>query len=411
MSKVIFDETSQTWFNEREIRNLPIAYGIVYWDDNYYEWGYFNQREDYKVVEINGDIVRVLIRNCKKPLYFNRAQGIYSTVNPGIDTTFAYGKFPYTFTRYYSTRYLEEAFQAKQKIKDEVSYKYINELPYTFGLEYETSAGYIPQEELYRVGLIPLRDGSITGIEYSTIVLGGNKGINALREQLKVLREYTIFDQDCSLHIHFGHFKLSPQVLFRLNNLFASSDIGYYSVPWAFETNRYKSNGKSYCKMNVPFSDFNSLYRTYVGREFFGDLFQPHPSDTSGDRKWNVVSRYKALNLINAICYDNAKTAEFRFLRPSYNFDKILVWIFVLGAFIKYAEDTKVRAIKNISVERIIKTVYSAELAQVLIRALHLQREVVQTQTLVKDYYGMRVDIEDQILTYQNMSKNCEFFY
>ena len=94
-----------------------------------------------------------------------------------------------------------------------------------------------------------------------------------------------------------------------------------------------------------------------------------------------------------------------------YNFDKILVWIFVLGAFIKYAEDTKVRAIKNISVERIIKTVYSAELAQVLIRALHLQREVVQTQTLVKDYYGMRVDIEDQILTYQNMSKNCEFFY
>lgn len=53
MSKVIFDETSQTWFNEREIRNLPIAYGIVYWDDNYYEWGYFNQREDYKVVEVN----------------------------------------------------------------------------------------------------------------------------------------------------------------------------------------------------------------------------------------------------------------------------------------------------------------------------------------------------------------------
>ena len=64
MSKVIFDETSQTWFNERELRNLPIAYGIVYWDDNYYEWGYFNQREDYKVVEVNGDIVRVLIRNC-----------------------------------------------------------------------------------------------------------------------------------------------------------------------------------------------------------------------------------------------------------------------------------------------------------------------------------------------------------
>lgn len=411
MSRVIFNETTQTWLDEKDLRILSIYYGIVYWDDNYYEWGYFNQKEDYKVVEIEGDAVKVLTRNCKKPLYFVRAKGVYSTVNQGIDTTFAYGGFPYTFTRYYSTRYLEESFQAKQKIKDEISFKYIDELPYTFGLEYETSAGYIPQEELYRVGLIPLRDGSITGLEYSTIILGGNKGINALKEQLEVLREYTIFDQDCSLHIHFGHFKLSPHVLFRLNNLFASSDIGYYCVPWAFETDRYKSNGKNYCKMNVSFCDFNSLYRTFVGREFYGDLFQPHPSDPSGDRKWNVTSRYKALNLINAICYNNAKTAEFRFLRPSYNFNKILVWIFVLGAFIKYAENTKIRAIKNISVGRILKTVYSAELAQVLIRALCLQKEVVQTQTLVKDYCGMRVDIEDQILTYQNMSKNCQFFY
>ena len=93
------------------------------------------------------------------------------------------------------------------------------------------------------------------------------------------------------------------------------------------------------------------------------------------------------------------------------NFDKILVWLFVLGAFVKYAEMTAIRAVKNISVDRIIKTVYSAELANMLNRALRLQREVVQTQILVKDNYGMRVDIEDQILTYKNLSKNQKFFY
>ena len=72
---------------------------------------------------------------------------------------------------------------------------------------------------------------------------------------------------------------------------------------------------------------------------------------------------------------------------------------------------TAVKAVKNISVERIIKTVYSAELANMLNRALRLQREVVQTQILVRDNYGMRVDIEDQILTYKNLSRNQKFFY
>ena len=72
---------------------------------------------------------------------------------------------------------------------------------------------------------------------------------------------------------------------------------------------------------------------------------------------------------------------------------------------------TAVKAVKNISVERIIRTVYSVELANMLIRALRLQREVVQTQCLVKDNYGMRVDIEDQILTYKNLSRNQKFFY
>ena len=72
---------------------------------------------------------------------------------------------------------------------------------------------------------------------------------------------------------------------------------------------------------------------------------------------------------------------------------------------------TKIKAIKNISLNRIIKTVYSTELANMLIRALKLQKDVVQTQILVRDYYGMRVDIEDQIMTYKNLSKNCKFFY
>lgn len=407
MPKTVFNETTRKFES-----SLGLIRGVVNWNDRCFELGYFSRTDDYRIVdfpEIGQQYT--LVRTCTRPLYFNRALGTYSITEPENAIVFAHGGFPYSFNRFYSTRYLEEQFQAKNKIKEEVMYKYINELPYTFGLEFETAGGYIPEEELYRVGLIPLRDGSITGLEYSTIVLGGNNGLNALKEQIDVLKEYTIFDKECSLHIHFGSFELTPEILLRLNNLFASSDINIYAVPWAFRTANYKANGKDYCVKNKSFQSFYTLYQNLVGRPYFGNLYQPHPSDNSGDRKWNITTRYKALNLVNAICYDHAKTAEFRFLRPTYNFNKILVWLFVLGAYVKYAENTKLKAIKNISLTRIIQSVYTTELSNLLIRALKLQKEVVQTQVLVNDNYGMRVDIEDQILTYENLSKKYGFFY
>ena len=408
MSIKVYNETDKKW----EDFSTNLIKGVVYWNNDYVEFGYFNKTDNYRIVEIplNGRYP-VLLNNCDRPIYFDRAKGIYSLTEPDNNIIFACGNFPYSFERYYSTRYLEEQFQAKHKVYNSIMYKYINELPYTFGFEFETSAGYIPEEELYRVGLIPLRDGSITGLEYSTIVLEGNNGLNTLREQLEVLKEYTIFDKECSLHIHLGSFELTPTILLRLNNLFADSDIDNYVTPWAFLTREYKRNGKDYCIKNKSYLSFSQLYSALVGRNYYGSLFQPHPNDLSGDKKWNIASRYKALNLVNAVCYNNAKTAEFRFLRPTYNFDKILVWLFVLAAYVKYAEMTKIKAIKNISLNRIIKTVYSTELANMLIRALKLQKDVVQTQILVRDYYGMRVDIEDQIMTYKNLSKNCKFFY
>jgi hypothetical protein len=62
---------------------------------------------------------------------------------------------------------------------------------------------------LYELGLIPLRDGSITGIEFSTVVLQGNEGLNLLKQQVEALNANTIFDKDCSLHIHFGGLNLT----------------------------------------------------------------------------------------------------------------------------------------------------------------------------------------------------------
>ena len=56
-------------------------------------------------------------------------------------------------------------------------------LKYSFGFEFETSGGNIPLEELYRTGLMPLRDGSISEHEYTIIPLVGDFGLPVLENQ------------------------------------------------------------------------------------------------------------------------------------------------------------------------------------------------------------------------------------
>lgn len=344
----------------------------------------------------------------KDKLNFERRTGLY-TFNPvSKQEVYAAGGFPYTFTRYYNTRFLNDMFEKWREDYNNIQFRYADEMPYTFGLEFETSGGYIPEHELLHLGLIPLRDGSINGLEYSTIVLKGQKGLNTLYEMIKCLRKYTIFDKECSLHVHLGNWRLSEDTILRLNNLFSSTSLGCYLPRDTYNTERYKATGKSYCKRNASYSDFNTLYETLVGRSYYGDLRQPHPKDISGTRKWNICTRYKALNLINALCYNFGKTAEFRILRPTYNFDKIICWLYIFAAFIKYAE--KGYRVTT-SIDTILNKVYSPELVSILKKFLQLEREVVEKQTRNGDYIGADVSLEDSIITKQNLSSGENFFY
>ena len=322
--------------------------------------------------------------------------------------------FPYNLDNHnYNTKFVEHLFRGKQHIEHNVDFKFINEFPYTFGLEFETAGGLIPQHRLYELGLIPLRDGSISGVEFSTVVLKGNSGLNLLKQQVEELDKHTIFDKDCSLHIHLGNFELTEEVLLTVNNLFCCSDISRYLPPYTFSTHMYKTNKeKNYCEFNNKYMSFQGMYLDLVGRNFYGDFTQPHPKDLNGTRKWNIRSRYRAVNFINALCYAGPKTIEYRMLRPTYNFSKMLGWLFIYGAFIKYAERNqgkgKLFYRARVSTENIIRSVYSAELADILCKFLQLSYQVVNTQTAYDDNYGMRVDIEDKIITYESFG---HYFY
>lgn len=260
-----------------------------------------------------------------------------------IINCFGNGNFPYLcLSRKYEASYNLNFLSKYTKLEDFPTRNIANYINYTFGIEFETSSGYIPEEKCFENGLIPLRDGSISGIEYSTIVLSGNSGFNLLEKQIKLLNEYTTFNKECALHIHFGGFPLDTEKILYLNNLFYNMfntiDLIQILPTATFHTDLYKKNNKSYCELNNYFDNFDDLYQNFVGMPYMGSLTQPHPNDIERVAKWNIHSRYVACNLVNMLCYKGPKTVEFRFLRPTKNKDIILFWIYTLNALLLCAE-------------------------------------------------------------------------
>ena len=287
-------------------------------------------------------------------------------------------------------------------------------LRYTFGLEYETSMGVIPEELCFRDGLIPLRDGSITGNEYTSTVLNGEWGLGMVKQEVDTLRKYTIFNQDCALHVHMGGYPLERKALFVLYQIVWMLERRLYDnlIPRdSFNTAKYKGSGKDYCKRLPENNDFNNIFKYFTTLNYFGSLTQPHPSDPQRDRKWQISGRYYALNLINMFCYKGPKTVEFRFLRPSFNFRKIRFWIAVFNAILAYSETytakeaktteldlySKIREDIRITVSGILSSVYGKDpsLLESLMTDYYTVANITQTQHNNKDYFGRDAFIDD----------------
>lgn len=308
--------------------------------------------------------------------------------------------YPYTFAKKYEAVENFNIFKNKQHILEHKEFPISKYFKYTFGLEFETSTGVIPEDLCFRDGLIPLRDGSISGNEYSTVVLQGNEGFNLLYQQIKTLREYTRFDKECSLHVHMGGFPLVPEKILSLYNLcYALQNELRRSLPaYTFNTAKYKNSGKDYCKL-LPgaYNDFNSYYTAFTaGLKFFGDLHQAHPNDVERARKWQIHERYYWANLLNLICYKVNKTMEFRMLRPTYNLEKILFWMYIFNAILQYAEANTIGKNVKVSLQEVLSSIYPEKLTRELMLDFYKCDVCSSEQSKCGDYIGSRIDIEEE---------------
>lgn len=252
---------------------------------------------------------------------------------------------------------------------------------FTFGVEIETTHGVIPEELIKELGVRPVRDGSISGLEYVTIPLSGASGFSSFIETVELINKYTSSDFSCSMHVHVGNiprtesfivgmFKLMYHIQDDLYDLFPRYkriNTGIkrmcYTAPlsshlMASLNYECKSDGdvsNDYKKIIHRLSGNNSSYREYVPLE----RIKCHPSDPGESSKWNMKERYKLLNLIPLV-FTNKSTVEFRIFTVPDSVQKAIDFLIMslsVTKFVKQNHTTINRsqhAIREYSLNRIL---------------------------------------------------------
>lgn len=230
----------------------------------------------------------------------------------------------------------------------------------TFGLEFETVKGVIPEHKLKSLPLIPLRDGSIQGLEYVTIPLNGKIGIQAVIDSIKELNKRTEYDDSCALHLHIGNVPRTPEFITAFYKLTAHYQDEMFAMFPLYKKYNFGVKRKNYSKpfpvnlispqispkINVKNSKevidgfspiFDYLAEVAKFRDYGNDLANVggHPKDPGGNAKWNITTRYYAVNFIPLI-FGNHQTIEFRIHTPTYDAAKILNFLFMCSYLINY---------------------------------------------------------------------------
>lgn len=239
------------------------------------------------------------------------------------------------------------------------------------GVELETSEGVIPMNVLAETGLQPLRDGSIGGVEYVTIPLSTEKDCQLLINATNAIQNYTKNNGTCALHFHFGNIPRDVtfltilwQVVAVIQNDLYSMQPPYKMLNWGVKRKSYSKplpqsvTGKITQHESID-SNFGYIYEYLSMGQSFNSVnndlnnVKSHPSDPSGNHKWNINTRYHILNLI-PIIFGNKATVEFRISEITSNSTMILNELIVFSTIVNYVKHNYKELAKNIKRNNLI---------------------------------------------------------
>lgn len=415
---IVFDYEQQKHVDQRTIK---LTYGIVGGSHDNPTMGYFTPCLTKNILVLfNDEVVYALSTDCLSKgskFAFNNSCGYYIMLEEKSDkdkillVNKGTGNYPYKITKFYNAEFQLNNFTGKQQNIEFVN-KYKGYLKYTFGIEFEASHGFLPQEKCFQLGLIPLRDGSISSVEYATIVMNENK-LGLLQRQIEELAKYTKFNKECSLHMHLGGYPVNLKSVYALYRVCKNLEKYLYKTlpKYTFRTSLYKATRKDYCKLLPECNTATSMYEYFADYKckYAGSLTVNHPSDEDKRGKWNIQSRYVWLNLVNMLFYRECKTVEFRMLRPTFNFNKIIYWLYTFNAILLYAENIANKCkdasqveemdIPQLTLNDIFHSVYNKELATKMSINNDIDIYITCTQSSIDDFIGKNIQFEDAMFT------------
>jgi len=257
-------------------------------------------------------------------------------------------------------------------------------LNYTWGVEIETSKGRLPIKDCIDTNLFPLRDGSISGIEYTTPVIDSFNSFYTLKEGLDKLKltGHKINEQ-CSLHVHVGGIK-EEEISF-LYSVLINIEKRIYEIfpPTYIKTSIFKRRDYNNPLKRFPEINNQVIFDYLANATIKYGFYSSHPRDPHNDRKWEISDRYKIVNFIPYFFSEN-KTVEFRIHTPTLNFDKILLWIMFINSILYWVRHNK--QLPD-SISQIINYCYKSEISNKLIKYLLLRKKWYKKVN--RDKYGV----------------------
>lgn len=229
-------------------------------------------------------------------------------------------------------------------------------IPFSVGIEFETYTGVVEDIKLAQCGLFPLKDGSISGIEYVSLPYAADNRLidNIVRSCLHLVN-FTASDHSCSLHVHFGNLPKDRMFILSLYKLWyeLEGEMNMLNIinkrNFKF-INSKKSPEKDHCQP-IPdlvfprIMDRNAISEMYaklisvVNGGKYPDRDTCPKSKTSvytGKQKWNIAGRYFTLNVLNYL-FGNG-TVEFRLHKGTVNPYKVVNYILILNAILQYSQ-------------------------------------------------------------------------
>ena len=258
-------------------------------------------------------------------------------------------------------------------------------LKYTYGIEIETSAGIIPNSILNTLGIEAVGDGSIGSAEYVTPPLHGDIGVGKLNNLMRQIREYTLVDDRCAIHIHIGgvnpkeygtsttEIKFDYKFAIKLISLCAHIESDIFSILPANRSPFFRHCHSILRWRGINKDNWRPMLGSYVfgPEEKWGTPTNPfnynmfnyeygkgnYSKDSSTGTRW-PSGRYKWLNLTNAYSRSNFSTVEFRVFSGTTNPHKVYCYLLISLAIVKYAESIMKIGDELPTLSQLIEAVY-----------------------------------------------------